>query len=47
MLLVCGMLVSLPFIWLNYLNHDVVQKGKKKKKKEITDENSGIKVFSF
>ena len=33
MLLVCGMLVSLPFIWLNYLNHNVIQKGKKKKKK--------------
>lgn len=51
MLLVCGMLVPLPFIWLNYLNHNVVQKGEKnrnhrlKKKKEFTDENSGIKVF--
>ena len=33
------MLVSLPFIWLNYLNHDVVQKEKKKKKK-----NSQMKI---
>lgn len=44
MLLVYGVLISLPFIWLNYLNRKLIPKGKKK---EVTDQISGIKVFAL